>query len=87
MVKNLPYNAGDSDSVPGRGTKIPHASSQLSQHTATIESKCSRTGALQQEKPTHHILQLEKARMLQQRSGVAKMKKKLKVFFKKVRQF
>ena len=82
MVKNLPYNAGDADSVPGGGTKIPHASSQLSQHTATTESMCSKVGVLQ-EKPTYHILQLEKARMLQQRSGVAKMKKKFfKNFFK-----
>ena len=83
MVKNVPYNAGDADSVPGGGTKIPHASSQLSQHTATTESMCSRADALQQEKPTYHILHLEKALMLQQRSGVAKMKKKFKYFFKK----
>ena len=83
MVKNLPYNAGDTDSVPGGGTKIPHASSQLSQHTATTKSMYSRVGELQ-EKPTYHILQLKKARMLQQRSGVAKMKKKnFKYFFKK----
>ena len=84
MVKNLPYNAGDSDSVPGRGTKIPHASSQLSQHTATTESKWSRTGVLQQEKPTYHILQLEKARMLQHAvwgGQNEKKKKKLKSIF------
>ena len=31
MVKNPPYNAGDSDMIPGRGTKIPHATEQLSQ--------------------------------------------------------
>ena len=83
MVKNLPYNAGDTDSVPGGGTKIPHAASQLNQHTTTTESMCSRAGVPQQEKPTYHILQLEKARMLQQRSGVAKMKKKLKKIFLK----
>ena len=25
MVKNLPSNAGDASSIPGLGTKIPHA--------------------------------------------------------------
>ena len=25
MMKNLPYNAGDTGLIPGRGTKIPHA--------------------------------------------------------------
>ena len=29
-VKNLPSNAGDVGSIPGRGTKIPHAAGQLS---------------------------------------------------------
>ena len=28
-------NAGDTGSVPGQGTKIPHATGQLSPHTAT----------------------------------------------------
>ena len=30
MVKNLPYNAEDGDSIPGRGTKISHDLGQLS---------------------------------------------------------
>ena len=30
VVKNLPYNAGDVGSNPGWGTKIPHATAQLS---------------------------------------------------------
>ena len=30
MVKNPPYNAGDMGSIPGQGTKIPHATGQLS---------------------------------------------------------
>ena len=29
VVKNLPSNAGDVGSIPGQGTKIPHASGQL----------------------------------------------------------
>ena len=37
VVKNLPSNAGDAGSVPGRGTKFPQAMGQLSQCTATRE--------------------------------------------------
>ena len=37
MVKNLPANAGDTGSIPGQGTKIPHAIGQLSLHTTTTE--------------------------------------------------
>ena len=31
MVKNLPGNAGDMDSIPGQGIKIPKGGEQLSQ--------------------------------------------------------
>ena len=34
MVKNLPCNAGDMGSIPGRGTQIPHVMGQLSLHTS-----------------------------------------------------
>ena len=34
-VKNPPSNAGDAGSIPGRGTKIPHATEQLSPHATT----------------------------------------------------
>ena len=37
VVKNLPYNAGDSGSIPGQGTKIPHAVEQLNPHATTTE--------------------------------------------------
>ena len=30
VVKNLPSNAGDTGSIPGQGTKIPHAMGQIS---------------------------------------------------------
>ena len=30
VVKNLPSNAGDTGSIPGRGAKIPRAAGQLS---------------------------------------------------------
>ena len=35
LVKNPPGNAGDLSSVPGLGTRIPHAARQLSPHTTT----------------------------------------------------
>ena len=35
IVRNLPSNSGDTDLIPGLGTKIPHAIGQLSQHGAT----------------------------------------------------
>ena len=43
MVKNLPSQAGNASSIPGQGTKIPHAEEQLSPRASTTE------------KPTHSI--------------------------------
>ena len=40
VVKNLTYNAGDSGSIPGQGTKVPHAAGQLSQHATTADLAC-----------------------------------------------
>ena len=37
MVKNLPCNAVDAGSIPGQGTKIPHAVGQLSPLAASTE--------------------------------------------------
>ena len=37
VVKNLPSNAGDMGSIPGRGIKIPHAVGQLSPCATTTE--------------------------------------------------
>ena len=42
VVKNLPSNAGNVDLIPGQGTKIPHATRQLSPHATTTEPTCSR---------------------------------------------
>ena len=41
MVNNLPCNSGDAGSIPGQGTKIPHAMEQLSLNTAATEPACS----------------------------------------------
>ena len=40
-VENPPSNAGDTGSIPGQGTKIPHAAGQLSPRVATTEPMCS----------------------------------------------
>ena len=37
VVKNLPYNAGDVGLIPCQGTKLPHATGQLSLHATTTE--------------------------------------------------
>ena len=37
VVKNLPSNAGNAGSVPSQGTKISHASGQLSLRATTVE--------------------------------------------------
>ena len=38
VVKNLPTNAGDTRSIPGQRTKIPHAMGQLSPQATTREA-------------------------------------------------
>ena len=40
VVKNLPYNAEDAGSIPGQGTKIPHAVRQLHPRATTTELVC-----------------------------------------------
>ena len=40
VVKNLPSNAGDAGSIPGRGTRIPHAAEQLSLCAARKDPAC-----------------------------------------------
>ena len=37
VVKNPPCNEGGAGSIPGRGTKIPHASEELSPCATSIE--------------------------------------------------
>ena len=37
MVRNPPSNAGDAGSIPGRGTRIPHAAGQPSSRATTTE--------------------------------------------------
>ena len=51
VVKNPPSNAGGEGSIPGQGTKIPHATAQLSPRTATTEPTCSGAHVPQLERP------------------------------------
>ena len=53
VVKNQPSNAGDSGSIPGRGTKIPHAEGQLSLSAATTEPTRSGARVPQLERRPH----------------------------------
>ena len=50
VVKNLPSKAEDMGSIPGQGTKIPHATGQLSPRPTTTESmhRSKRSHMLQQ---------------------------------------
>ena len=50
VVKNLPTNAGDVNSIPDQGTKIPHAREQLSPQATTTEPMCSEACAPQLER-------------------------------------
>ena len=40
VVKNLPCSAGDSGLITGWGTKIPHATGQLSPQATTTDPAC-----------------------------------------------
>ena len=62
VIKNPPSNAGDASSIPGRGTKIPHAVWHLSLGNAAKEAQISQWGAC----------------TLQQRPGAAKINKYIK---------
>ena len=46
VVKNLPPNAGDIGSIPGRGTKIPHATWQLRPLAENRETRPTEKPAL-----------------------------------------
>ena len=53
VVKNPPSYAGDTGSVPGQETKIPHAAGQPSPCPTTPESAHSRAGVPQFKKSPH----------------------------------
>ena len=56
-VNNPPTNAGDMGSIPGLGTKIPHAMEQPNPCATTTEPMCSRICTRRrrhEEKPERH---------------------------------
>ena len=65
VVKNLPANAGDMSSVPGSGTKNPHAKGQLSpcdlEPTSHNEKSPKQETCTPQLKNSPHSPQQEKA--------------------------
>ena len=85
-VKNPPANAGDMDSIPDPGSRIPDPTKLLSSSVTTPEARVPRAQAPPQEEPlqreTHtlatkrspHLLQLEKACVQQQRPSITKNK-------------
>ena len=54
VVKNPPYNAGDAGSIPGQGTKIPHAAGQLSPRATTAEPVCCKLQSPRALEPVRH---------------------------------
>ena len=50
VAKNLPCNARAAGLIPGWGTKIPHATEQLSLHTTATEPTHSRARVPQLER-------------------------------------
>ena len=52
VVKSLPCNIRHMSSIPGWGTKIPHATGQLNPHSATRDSvRCNRRSHVPQLRP------------------------------------
>ena len=70
MVRGLPFSAGDSDSIPGQGTKISHAAGNEA-HLLHLLSPCTQ----EQTKLLLHAQQPEKAGT-PQRPSVATIKNK-----------
>ena len=65
VVKNPPFNVGDTGLIPGRGTKIPHAVEKL---------KATRTRLSLQDRIRESMLRKERSCMAQQRSQVPQLK-------------
>ena len=79
VVKNPRFNAGDPGSIPGQGTKIPHATGQLSPRATTTEPVHYnwRARVPQTTEPTcsgAHVPQLERSLCAATKSPRAAMK-------------
>ena len=76
MVNNPPSSTGDSGSIPGRGTKIPHASGQLSPCAATTEPVCSGARVPQLERSPRATTKIPRATTKTRHSQRKKERKK-----------
>ena len=54
VVKNPLLNTGDKGSIPGQGTKIPHAEGQLSLHATSREKPECQNSLAAMKDPTCH---------------------------------
>ena len=72
VIKNLPSNAGDVGSIPGRGTKIPHTAGQLSPRAKTTEPGCSRAREPQLERSPCATMKIPRAATKTQCSQINK---------------
>ena len=55
VVKNLPANAGDMDSIPGLGRPhVPQGNSLCTTTTEALEPVLCSNGSRHNEKPMHH---------------------------------
>ena len=71
-VKNPPSSAGDAGSIPGWGTKTPHAAGQLSPRAATTEPTHSGAHAPQLERSPHAAMKSLRAATKTQCSQINK---------------
>ena len=82
VVENLPTNAGDTVSIPNLGSKIQHVKQQLSPHDPTTKPVPSGFSATTREA---HAME-QRSHVLQLRPDVAKLKKKISIFFLKINE-
>ena len=54
VVKTPPSSAGDVGSIPGWGTKIPHAAQQLSPRASTRQPACRKLQSPHALEPARH---------------------------------
>ena len=76
VVKNLPHNAGDANSIPGRRTKVPHAVEQLSPSTTSRESvSCNDPARCSEHPECCHSTKTRHSQINEQTSKIVKKKK------------
>ena len=69
MIKNLPLNVRDVDSIPSWGTKIPRAVEQLSPHTVTMSPHVTTGVRMPIRKIPHDATKPDASKRIQFRVG------------------